>query len=117
MEGQTWEALKGSSHNLVPFLSPDCVMIFPGATIFDQSSDPSLSDILTRADMKPWIRYEMDNVRVVQLGENAATICYEVEANREEENYEAMISSTWRRESSTDQWKLCVHQQTPINVA
>lgn len=116
MEAQTWEALKLTGTNLVPFLAPDCVMIFPGATIFDANSDPPLLDILQRPDMKPWASYEMDSVRVVQLGENAATICYEVEANRGDETYEALISSTWRRESKMDKWKLVVHQQTPINV-
>lgn len=29
MESQTWEALKLSGKALIPFLSPDCVMLFP----------------------------------------------------------------------------------------
>lgn len=65
-------------------------MILPYATIIDHTSEPSLKDILTRDDLKPWDRYELDNVKVIPLGEMAASICYEVEAARGKEIYEAV---------------------------
>ncbi|KAL9057020.1 MAG: hypothetical protein Q9162_002568 [Coniocarpon cinnabarinum] len=70
----------------------------PYATIIDSNSKPSLKDILSRDDMKPWDRYELDNVKVIPLGDKAASICYEVEASRGKEVYEAMVGSIWRRE-------------------
>ena len=49
LEHATWVALKRSATDLLPFLSPDCSMIFPGAPdIFSASSSPSLNEILAR---------------------------------------------------------------------
>ena len=42
-------------------------------------------------------------------------ICYSVEAYKDEEAYEALITSVWRRDGKDD-WKLCLHQQTPVSV-
>ena len=89
-------------------------MIMPYATILDHKSKPSLNDILGRDDMKPWDRYELDNVKTIPLGDKAASICYEVEASRGKEVYEAMVCSIWRREGET--WKMCMHQQTPMTM-
>ncbi|KAI9727113.1 MAG: hypothetical protein M1828_007314 [Chrysothrix sp. TS-e1954] len=115
MEAQTWESLKDSGKAMIPFLAKDCVMIFPGASIFDSSSKPTLNQILERSDMKPWTEYQMQDVRVVPLDVKAAMICYSVEAKRPEApTYEALISSVWRKER--DSWKMCLHQQTPVHV-
>ncbi len=111
METQTWEALKISGSELVPFLAPDCVMIFPGGAIFDASSTPSLNDILTRQDMKPWTQYKISDVHVLNLGQEAASISYSVEAWRHDTAYEALITSIWRRAGNS--WQLVLHQQTP----
>ena len=114
LESQTWEALKISGKALIPFLAPECVMIFPGASIIDDRSKPSLREILERPDMKPWSRYEMDDVRVVKLGKEAASISYSVEAERDGALYQAFISSVWRHDANA--WKMCLHQQTPAKV-
>ena len=65
-------------------------MIMPYASILDSKSKPKLADILQRDDMKPWDRYELDKVKVIPLGKEAASICYEVEASRGKQVYEAM---------------------------
>ena len=67
-------------------------MIMPYATILDKASKPSLSEILHSDNMKPWDRYEMDNIKVIPLGSSAASICYEVEASRGKQVYEAMYA-------------------------
>ena len=115
MEAQTWEALKQSGNALLPIVADDCVMLFPGASIFDRNSKPSLHEILTRSDMKPWSKYEMDDVRVVPLGPGVAMICYSVEAFRGDQAYEALITSVWRKNDQGD-WKMVLHQQTPVTV-
>ena len=108
-EKLTWEALKSSGTALIPFLSQECVMIFPGSTIFSAHSKPSLNEILY-SPMKPWIKYDLKDIHVVQLGQDAAQISYSVEAFREDSAYTAMISSVWRWE--TGAWKMVLHQQT-----
>lgn len=65
-------------------------MILPYASILDSNSKPSLPDILHSDHMKPWDRYELDNVKVIPLSSNAASICYEVEASRGKHVYDAM---------------------------
>lgn len=114
-EAQTWEALKSSGSALLPFVTPDCIMIFPGASIFDNASKPTLREILNQP-VKPWARYEMDDVRVVRLGPDVAMICYSVEAFRDETAYEALTTSIWRRDGKGQDWKMALHQQTPIAV-
>ncbi|KAF2230663.1 hypothetical protein EV356DRAFT_508266 [Viridothelium virens] len=120
LETQTWEALKTSGNDLIPFLSPDCVMLLPGSTIFSSDSSPTLKEILRRSDMKPWTRYKILHPRVVPLarggflgGGDSAAVCYEVEAERGDSGvYEALITSVWRRDGE-GVWRMCVHQQTP----
>ena len=50
LEHQTWRALMVSGKDLVPYLSKDCCMSFPGVggTIFDRNSKPPLIEILER---------------------------------------------------------------------
>lgn len=116
MEEQTWEALKQGGEQLLPYLAADCIMIFPGSAIFDARSNPPLEEILTRPDLKPWTQYDMEDVRVVALGMDAAMICYEVRARRADEpSYTALISSVWRRAVGGG-WQMCLHQQTPVDV-
>lgn len=110
LECATWEALKRNGEALIPFLSSDCVMLFPGAPILSSTSDPPLTDILMRPDMKPWISYKMSNVHVLDL-HGAASISYEVVAQRHEQEYKASITSIWREDRGG--WRMCLHQQTP----
>lgn len=54
----------------------------------------------------------MNDVRVVQLGQDTAMICYSVEAQRDAQTYNALISSVWLKVHND--WKMSLHQQTPI---
>lgn len=112
LETETWEALKESGAALIPFLSADCIMIFPGAPdLVSATSSPPLHDILTKQEMKPWESYRMKDVHVIPLGAEAAIISYKVRAERDDAEYRAMVSSVWR--DVGDGWRLVMHQQTP----
>ena len=112
LEEGTWEAVKEGGGSLIPYLSQDCLMIFPGAPdIVSASSDPPLHEILTHQDIKPWTSYRMKDVAVINLGSGAASITYKVKAERDGNEYRAMMTTVWR--NADGQWRIVLHQQTP----
>lgn len=64
----------------------------------------------------------MKDVEVVEVGRQGAVITYEVRAVRpplgdggREEDFRALISSTWKLDEESGKWTLLVHQQTPFD--
>ena len=64
-------------------------------------------------DFKPWRHYEMSAIKVLDLGGDSKAICYVVKANRGEVDFDALISSVWRRGGPWG-WEMVLHQQTPV---
>ena len=65
------------------------------------------------AQADPWEAFEFDEVQTLDLGDDEAAVCYRAEAKREDgDGYVALISSVYTRLAG--QWKLSLHQQTPI---
>ena len=54
----------------------------------------------------------LSDVRVLPLGDDGAVLAYRVDARRGEQEYDALLTSTYRREDG--EWRLTVHQQTPV---
>jgi hypothetical protein len=66
------------------------------------------------AKAEPWQEFQFSDVTTLDLGDDEAALCYRAEASRgEEDGYVALISSVYTRVAG--QWKLALHQQTPIN--
>ncbi|KAB8217663.1 major facilitator superfamily-domain-containing protein [Aspergillus novoparasiticus] len=51
LEHKTWDALCISGSTLLPLLSGDCVMVFPGGMKLSEESHPTLSSILTKKSL------------------------------------------------------------------
>lgn len=66
---------------------------------------------ISQAD--PWDQYEFSDVRLLDLGDDEAAICYRADASRADAEYAALISSVYTRHHG--EWKLSLHQQTPID--
>jgi hypothetical protein len=73
----------------------------------------------------PWRRYRISDTEVIQLGHEAALITYKVKATRQpitegniegQDEFRALISSTWRKDAEAGKWLMCFHQQTPYEV-
>ncbi len=62
----------------------------------------------------PWDEFEFSDVRMVDLGDDEAALCYRAEASRDNDKYVALISTVYTRLSG--KWKLTLHQQTPIET-
>lgn len=122
LEDSTWKALMHSGADFLPFLSRDCIMLFPLGMKISAKTEPNLEDVMKSDAFVPWKRYKMMDVEVVSLGSEAAQISYRVNATRQhitedddtqQDEFKALISSTWRKDPEAGKFLLCLHQQTP----
>jgi hypothetical protein len=118
LEHKAWAALCNSGADLVPLLSSNPVMIFPGDLILTSVSSPTVHNMLQGPAFKPWKSYKLSHDEVVILGRDSALIYYRVEATRDSETFRAICSSAWvleaTSEGATGDWKMAHHQQTLI---
>jgi hypothetical protein len=111
LEREGWEALT-TAGAAAPYydrvLADDIVMLMPGGMVID---DRQMVVDSMKGD--PWDAYEVvGEERVLSLGDGAAVVHYRAKARRGDHRYEALFASTFVR--AGDQWKLAVHQQTPV---
>ena len=111
LEQQGWIALSTEGGTGREFygsvLREDAVMLFPGGRRID-GREPILESIGTQ----PWEAFRIENPQVVVLTPSSATVVYRVTAQRKgSQPYVALISSTYVRDQD---WRLVVHQQTPV---
>lgn len=117
LEHQSWQALQRSGSDFLPFLTHDAQFMFPLGMRITQTSSPDIKTIMTSEAFVPWKTYDMKDVEVIPLGPGGALISYKAEATRADKEplFRALCSSTWRKDSSSGQWLLCFHQQTPYD--
>jgi len=122
LEDSTWQALMHSGVALLPFLSRDCIMLFPLGLKISAKTEPSLDDVMRSDAFVPWKRYKLSDVVVTSLGPEAAQISYRVKATRQhitedddtrQDEFKALISSTWKKDPEAGKFLMCFHQQTP----
>ncbi|KAK5228339.1 hypothetical protein LTR72_002222 [Exophiala xenobiotica] len=125
LEDKTWRALMDTGTALLPFLSPECIMLFPMGLKISAKTEPSIEDVMKSEAFVPWRRYRLSEVEVRPLGPEAAIITYRVNATRQhithdddqrQDEFSALISSTWRKDPEAGRWLMCVHQQTPYEL-
>jgi hypothetical protein len=111
LEQQGWKALSTEGDAGQKFyasvLREDAVMLLPGGMRID-----GRESILQSLASQPWGTFEMESPHVVSLTPNAGTLVYRVTAHRKGNRpYVALVSSTYVLDQ---EWKLVVHQQTPV---
>ncbi|KAJ9653408.1 hypothetical protein H2198_007406 [Neophaeococcomyces mojaviensis] len=121
LEEQTWKALSNDGKALLPFLSEDCIFLFPLGMKLSGNTDPNIKEVMSSDAFIPWKSYQMTDVAVTPIGNEGAVISYRVKAKREkavehDHSFRALVSSTWRKDSVNGAWQLCVHQQTPFEM-
>jgi hypothetical protein len=112
LEQQGWRALSSSGDAAKAFyaglLVDDAIMIFPGG-LFIKGKGPILNSMAAQ----PWESFTMEESVVISLSESVSLLAYRVTARREGHDvYEALVSSTYVVQEGN--WKLAVHQQTPV---
>jgi len=111
LEEQGWQALSSEGEASKKFYSSvlcdDAIMLFPGGILMNGKEE-----ILASLAAQPWRSFQIEELQVIFLSENAGVLIYRVTAQREgSAPYVALISSTYIRSDGT--WKLILHQQTP----
>ena len=110
LERRGWDALStegGAAAFYGEVLAREVLVLLPGGMVITDRSA-----VVASMGGTPWSSYELGDLRVVPLGEDAATVAYRATAAREGTTYEALVASTYVRESGA--WRLAVHQQTPV---
>jgi hypothetical protein len=88
-------------------LTDDAVVVVPGAAIDREQTAFAI-------DATPgWEEFDISDERVVELNEGSAILTYRWRSRRGAETYEALMSSVYVRQESGE-WKLALHQQTPL---
>ncbi len=112
LERAGWEALTTSGEAATRFyadhLARDVLMLLPGGMVIDDRDR-----VIESMGGAPWTSYELSDERVLELGAGGVVVAYRATARRNEAVYTAIFSSTYMREEEGD-WKLVVHQQTPV---
>ncbi len=107
LERGFWRAT-GSGDYYREHMAADGLCVLP-AGVLDKNTTV---EAIASAD--PWDEFEFSDVRMVDLGDDEAALCYRAEASRDNDKYVALISTVYTRLSG--KWKLTLHQQTPIQT-
>jgi Domain of unknown function (DUF4440) len=108
LEREGWDALSGpdGGEYYSRRLDDDALMAFPFGVLDRAQALAAMSSA------PPWSRYAIRDAHVLRLGNDAATITYNVAAQREgQSEFRAVVTSAYVRRG--DQWKLALHQQSP----
>ncbi len=100
------ELAAGSGDAYERHLRDDAVVIVPGAALDKEACVAAMND------SPGWLGFELEDLKLLELGERSAVLTYRFSGRREDESYAALLSSVYVRER--DGWKLVLHQQTPL---
>ena len=110
VERAGWEALCGATAAdfYGDLMTGDAVMVLANGMVMDR---PTVVEALTSSP--PWHRFELEDPRVVEAGEDSAVLVYSARAWRSgaEAAFEAVMASVYVRRAG--RWRLAAYQQTP----
>ena len=107
LEQQFW-ANAGDAAFYREQLAEDSLMVFP-APFGLMEREPTIAAV----EASPgWERFELRELRLLRLSEDAAVLAYRASAARSGSAYGCYASSVYSRRAGD--WKLVLHQQTPI---
>lgn len=111
LERRGWDALCRSegADFYGEIMTDDGLMVLAGGMVLDRDAV-----IRSLADAPPWASYEIDDVRLVPDGEEAAVLVYRARAVRDgqDEPFTALMSSLYRIVAGRP--RLVLHQQTVL---
>lgn len=108
LEEGFWHAA-GDGNYYMKHMAPGGLCVLPNGVL---DKDTTVSAI---TDAEPWQTFELSDVRVLDLGDDEAALCYRADASRGDgDGYTALISSVYTRFHG--EWMLSLHQQTPVET-
>jgi hypothetical protein len=89
-------------------LLDDAVVVVPGMALNKEQTVEAM-------DSSPgWDEFEISDERVVQPSDGTAILSYRWRSRRGDETYDALMSSVYVK-NPEGEWKLALHQQTPLS--
>lgn len=90
-------------------MTEDAVMVLAHGYVLDRGAV-----IRSLNDAPAWRRYEINDVRLIEIEEDRAILVYTARASRtgNEPEFVALMSSVYTRQNG--EWRLILYQQTPI---
>jgi hypothetical protein len=109
IERAGWRALSGGDPvaHYEDVLAGEVLMLLPGGMVIDDRDA-----VVESMQGAAWDSHDLSDERVLSLNDDTAVVAYRATARRDGTDYTALFNSTYVREG--DQWKLAVHQQTPV---
>jgi ketosteroid isomerase-like protein len=109
LEEGFWRAAERGRDAYAEHLADDAVHLFPGWGV--TTDNERVLEAVDGSD--PWETFSIEDVTLLELGEEAAALAYTAGARRAgEDEYVAAMTSVYRRDD--EGWKLVIHQQTPL---
>jgi hypothetical protein len=110
-EHAAWRALSTTPEAATGYysrmLADEVLVLLPGGTVIDDRQT-----VIDSMGGAPWDDFDLRDERVMALGDESAIVTYRATARRGDHNYEALLNSTYVRQQGD--WKLALHQQTPV---
>jgi hypothetical protein len=111
IEEAAWRALATSGEAASEYyahrLASEVVILMPGGMVIDDRDR-----VIESMQGPPWDEFDLSDVRVLPIGTDGAALTYRIDARRGDQDYAALLNSTYRREDG--EWRLALHQQTPV---
>jgi hypothetical protein len=110
LERDAWKALstKGAAAGFYEkVLADDVLILMPGGMVIDDRQQ-----VIESMGGDPWEKVDISDERVLPLGDGTAVVAYKATATRNGTDYTGLFNSTYVRDNGD--WKLALHQQTPV---
>ncbi len=108
LEEGFWDAGNGDHYR--EHMAADGLCVLPVGVLDKEATVAAI------ARAEPWSEFKLHEVRTLDLGDDEAALSYRAEAFRKDKSpgYFAFISSVYVRVRG--EWKLFLHQQTPVEA-
>ncbi|KAJ7366664.1 hypothetical protein DFH08DRAFT_948681 [Mycena albidolilacea] len=114
LEIHMWRALRDSGPAVFEYTTDDCTFAIDGM-VLDKDSKPTLKEYMEKT-YKPYDKYEMHDIRIIELDLMAASAVYKVTASRlisdhePPEKYTLLCASSWAQGADAE-WRLKMHAE------
>jgi hypothetical protein len=111
LERRGWEALRKQTGDEFygGVMTAEAVMVLANGQVMDRDEV-----VRALAQAPPWASFEIEDARVVPVGDGSAALVYRATAWRDPDSEPLRCAMTSVYVADAGDWKLAVYQQTPL---